>query len=129
MNDPIEVAQGQVEQIENAIKYWTEVLQKAEKYERLMQETDFKEVLQDIQGTVDAHDGEIKSCLDNMSQYTPKLEADAWHSIRVHQILKEQAQRAMKRPQEVVELAKKARTELPELTKQLSQLKETISNG
>jgi hypothetical protein len=129
MEDAIEVASNKVEQIENAIKYWTEVLQKAEKYERLMQDTDFKEVLQDIQGTVDAHDGEIKSCLDNMSQYNPKLEADAWHSIRVHQILKEQAQRAMKRPSEVVELAKKARTELPELTKQLSQLKETISHG
>jgi hypothetical protein len=129
MEDAIEQASTRTGMIENEIKYWTEVLQKSEKYERLMQDSDFKDVLKDIEQTVAAHENEIKMCLDGMSEYTPKLEVDVWHSIRVHQILKEQAQWAMKRPQETIELAKQAREKIPALKKQLMELKETISHG
>lgn len=127
MQDQIDSLKLVHKQVEAEIAFLVEVLQKSEKYERLMQDSDFKDVLKDIQQTIDAHDGEIKSCLAQMSEYTPKLEQDAFHAIRVHQILKEQAQHAMKRPEEILALAKNARTRLPELQEQLSKLKEQIN--
>lgn len=127
MQDQLQGLEVLVAQTESQIAYLAEVLQKSEKYERLMQDSDFKEVLKDIQQTIDAHDGEIKSCLAQMSEYTVKLEQDAFHAIRIHQVLKEQAQRAMNRPSEILELAKNARTKLPELREQLSKLKEQIN--
>jgi hypothetical protein len=127
MENPIDQIAATVPELEKAISYWTEVLKKSEKYERLMADSDFPAVLKDLEQTVQAHQAEIDSCLEGMSQYSPKLLEDASHTIFVHQILKEQAEMAMKRPQQVLDLAKKARTELPELREQLSRAKETIN--
>lgn len=126
MEDSFQVSELKADEVQKAIAYWEEVLQKSEKYERLMQDSDFTDILKDIQQTIDLHDTEIKFCLEKMSEYTPKLEQDAFHSIRVHQILKEQAAHAMRRPQEIVELAKKARVTIPQLQDQLNKLKEFI---
>jgi hypothetical protein len=129
MENPIDQIAATVPEFEKAIAYWTEVLQKSEKYERLMAESDFLAVLKDLEQTIQAHQAEIDTCLEGMSQYSPKLLQDASHTIFVHQILKEQAQMAMDRPKKIIELSKKARTELPALQEQLGRAKEAIANG
>jgi hypothetical protein len=129
----METEYGQIEikvqSLEREIAYWKEVLQKSEKYERLMQEPDFLEVLKDLDQGIEAHDNEIEKCLDGMAEYSPKLLAEAQHTIFVHQILREQSKKARNRPKEILELAKEARKRIPELEDNLKKVKEELRNA
>jgi hypothetical protein len=118
--------QSRVTETEREIVYWQEVLQKSEKYERLMQDTDFQELLKDIGQTIDAHKEQIEQCLNGMSEYGPRALADAQHTMFIHQILKEQAELAMTRPKKILELSKEARKKIPMLEDQLKTIKESL---
>lgn len=115
-----------IESLERELVYWKEVLQKAEKYERLMADPDFLAVLEDLDQTVLAHEEEIKKCLDGMSEYSPKMLEDANQTLFVHQILKEQAASAIKRPKDIVELAKESRKKIPLIQDQIAKAKEEV---
>lgn len=118
----------EAESMERELGYWKEVLQKSEKYERLMADDDFKDVLKDIQHTVDAHHEEIKKCLEGMAEYGPRQLADAQHTLFIHQVLEDQAVMAVKRPKEILELAKEARKKIPLLEENIKRKQEELTN-
>src|SRR6478736_946632 len=105
MELPISEFEQREKLLQREIAYQLEVLQKAEKYERLMESEDFKAVLKDIEMTVTAHQREIQNALSGLSEYTSKEREEAYVVILSHQILKEQAEQAIKRPLEVLSLA------------------------
>lgn len=129
MENSFEVIELQVKELERELAYWREVLQKSEKYERLMADPDFLEVLEDMNETVRAHEKEIKTCLDGMSEYSPKMLGDAQHTLFIHQILLEQSKLAIERPRKILELAKESRKKVPDLEQQISRLKVEVQNA
>lgn len=110
------------DQLRKEIAYWNEVLQKAEKYERLLSDEDFKSVLKDLEAVVNAHQSQIEIGLESFSELDPVKLKDAQHIVFIHQMKKEYVQKAMQRPKEVVDLAKMARKNIPELEDQLRHL-------
>jgi len=126
MENSYDQAIVKVESQERELAYWKEVLQKSEKYERLMADQDFLDVLEDMVQTVRAHESEIKKCLEGMSEYTPKMLEEAQHTIFVHQVLMEQASLAVERPRKILELAKEARKKIPDFENKISKLKEEV---
>lgn len=126
METIVEEMDVKVKELERALAYWEEVLKKSEKYERLMQDSDFQEVLKDLDQTVSAHQTQIDQCLEGMSEYSPKLLEDAQHTLFIHQLLKEQAKLAIDRPGKILELAKEARKQIPEIQSKMRGIKEDI---
>ena len=129
MEDAIEVAQNRVHQIENGIKYWTEVLQKSEKYERLMQEQDFKDFLLDFKEGFAIHAEQIKEALEELSQASPRRQDELFRIILVHQSKKESVEALTGRPEVLVRLSKEAQKKIPELKEKIKKAKEEVHNA
>lgn len=101
------------EELQRRKKYLREIVDASARYERLLSQKDFQDVLMDMKRLSDIHgqqiDGWMKEKLNSDSPFKRmRLES----VILKHQIRKEQIDEAMSYPQHIVQEANQAREEL-----------------
>jgi hypothetical protein len=126
MDLDIDQLQLALNQMESDLAYWKEVLQKSEKYERLMEDEDFKDFLKDFKEGFAIHGEQIKEALEELSQAGPKRQDDLFRIILVHQSKKESVEALTERPKKIVELSREAQKKIPELEEKIAQAKKEI---
>jgi hypothetical protein len=132
--------------IADAITVANQAISKAEKYERLSQNPDWKDHLRDLESIIHMHDREIKGAEEMLvdapsvayvkpdSKGIPILVSsitDWANHIRLHTIQKQQIERWLKEPEHIMEMARIARENLPILEEGLKKYEEVPvgSNG
>lgn len=129
METPVDQLEQRYVALQRELKYQLEVLQKSEKYERLNENDDWKEVLEDIRAGIKAHETEIAQALVSLSELQPSEREKMFDFILIHQVRKEQIEQALNRPVQILELAKKARTLIPELKEKIRTLQEDLTHA
>lgn len=129
MESQVEQVGVKIKQLESDIAYCKEVLQKAEKYERLMEEPDFKDFLKDFGEGFSVHEMQIETALDSLTDASPRQQEDLFRIILVHQSKKETVQALLNRPSDIVKLAATSRKNLPVLEDQLRQAQLETANA
>lgn len=129
MELPIDQLEKRHQQLQNELRYHTEVLQKSEKYERLIENEDWQDVIKEIKFVVDIHDREIKQALESLAELSPHDRVNANDVMLIHQIRKEQIEEALKEPERILDLAKKARERIPEVKEAIRQLQEELTHA
>ena len=138
-----------IKQIETGIRICNEGVQKAEKYERLKDNVDWKSFLEDLKVLAEKHDNEIRMA-ENMILDAPEtgylkfemsggeVSKQAFVSsrndwvrfIERHQIQKAQCLLWIKEPESILAFAALCREKLPVLEKQLEEFnREPVSSG
>lgn len=108
-----DIEQGQAAKRASAKEFYRNVLKAAERYERLMENDDFKAVVKDIEDVVKTHDGQIRLLVDDLASgqsFFKELRTLA--VLRTHGIRRQQAQEAVALPQRIVQSAIQAREAL-----------------
>ena len=129
MESQVEQVGVKIKQLESDIAYCKEVLQKAEKYERLMEEPDFKDFLKDFGEGFSVHEMQIETALDSLTDASPRQQEELFRIILVHQSKKETVQALLNRPSDIVKLAATSRKNLPVLEDQLRQAQLETANA
>lgn len=125
----VEKAEIAIQQMESDLAFQEEVLQKSEKYERLMQEQDFKDFLADFKEGFAIHAAQIKEALEELSQASPRRQEDLFRIILIHQSKKESVEALTSRPEILVKLSKEAQKKIPELKEKIQKAKEEYNAG
>lgn len=128
---------AQIEQIENGIRLCEEVLAKAEKYERLKENKDWQEYLNDLKILVDLHDREIRLGVTMIpdapnSAYIktddfgkPSVvssRADWADFIARHEVQRMELSNWIKEPDRILAMASMAREKIPVLKEKLKEI-------
>lgn len=109
------------------IQYCKDVIKAAGRYERLLVDSDFKEVLADLTRLAGIHkqqiDGwlsQLEGCInDDEAQENPvQKHLRIFELIKVHQCRMNQLHEAIKYPQQLIQTANEARTTLHKLLKE-----------
>lgn len=129
MESQVEQVGVKIKQLESDIAYCKEVLQKAEKYERLMEEPDFKDFLKDFGEGFSVHEMQIETALDSLTDASPRQQEELFRIILVHQSKKETVQALLNRPSDILKLAATSRKNLPVLEDQLRQAQLETANA
>ncbi len=115
--------------LQNELRYWTEVLQKSEKYERLKDNEDFQEVFKELRFVAEAHGKEIQTALGTLTQLKTSERLEAYDVILTHQTRLEQIEEALKEPERIIEMAKKARERIPEVKEEMRSAQEELAHA
>jgi hypothetical protein len=115
------------EGLESKLAYAKEILQKSEKYERLMEDADFKAFLKDFEEGFSVHAKEIEGALSSLTMASPREQEDLFRMILIHQAKKEMLKQLVERPSEIIRLAQSKRREIPDLETQIAHLKENLN--
>lgn len=115
--------------LSNELVYWTEVLQKSEKYERLKDDGDWQDVFKEIRHVLKVHDDEIAKALETLSGLNPRDREDANSVILIHQIRKEQIQEALNEPERIADLARRARERIPDIKEEIRKIQEDLTHA
>jgi len=129
MELPIAQLERDAAQLESDISFAKEVLLKAEKYERLMEDKDFKDFLKDFEEGFGIHAKEVDSSLGMLTGSSPRQQEDLFRIILIHQAKKESVKQLVDRPLEIVKLAVEKRKQLPVLEEKLREAQEAINHA
>jgi hypothetical protein len=105
--------------IESKQKFLTDIILAAARYERLLVNKDFQDLLLDLSNLVKLHDDEIKGYLATYS-----ISSSLFKKMRIaeimgqHQLRRDQIQEGINYPQMLVGKAREAREELAKLKEQ-----------
>jgi len=134
--------QLKIDEISNGIRLCEEAISKAETYERLNDNPDWKAYLSDLETVVSLHDREIQFGLLMLMEAPPNTyvkhdargevvvsSSEEWIGfIKRHQIQREELKNWTKEPARILMLASQARIKLPELKAQLLAMTEGGNN-
>jgi len=123
MNLPEEDLVIKIKQIESDIAYAKEVLQKSEKYERLIRDPDFKDFLKDFEEGFQIHGDQVNQSLAMLTDSSPRQQEDLFRIILIHQSKREAVKALTERPMQIVKLADEKRKQLPILEKELETIR------
>lgn len=129
MELPIDQLENRHLALQNELRYWTEVLQKSEKYERLKENEDWQDVFKEIRHVLKVHNDEIAKALDTLTGLGPKDREQANDVVLIHQIRKEQVEEALKEPERILEMAKRARERIPEVKEAIRTAQEELTHA
>jgi hypothetical protein len=133
-----------IEKLKNGITMCEDALAKSEKYERLQENSDWKEYLNDLKVLASLHEKEIRMgemmLLDAPNTGYIKHEGDKevfvsskedWLDfITRHEIQRQEAEKWMSEPERILKMAAYSREKLPLLKKQLDEIQNaTGRNG
>ncbi len=111
--------QKKLASIEEELKYLKQVVDAAPRYERLIENDDFKAVLEDLKNVVASHDHEIQRTMALYGTAPSFFKQMRLSTILMaHQIQKDQILTAIARPDRIVFLAAQARERIAVLKKQ-----------
>jgi hypothetical protein len=113
-------------QMESDLAYQEEVLQKSEKYERLMADGDFKDFLKDFKEGFKIHGEQIQEAMGELTQASPRRQEDLFRIILIHQSKKESVEALTERPAQLVRLSKEAQKLIPELKEKIAKAREEL---
>ena len=114
------------DKLHDSIRLCQDILKKAEKYERLKDNDDWKGVLEDINILRDLHRREIDSAQKMMTRQSFFRKMRTVDFIVEHQIRLEQIEEALKEMDRIIAAAKIARERLPEFQTQLREQEELV---
>lgn len=129
MELPIDSLEQRIHGLENELRFWSEVLQKSEKYERLKDNEDWLDVLKEVQHVADVHETEINNARARLTDVRPKDREEVFDIILVHQMRLEQIKEALGTPNRVLGMAKQARDRIPEIKSRLVELQREVANA
>lgn len=112
-----------LENIDAELKYLKQVVDTAPRYERLIENDDFKAVLEDLKNVVASHDYEIQrtmALLGTAPSFFKQMRIAT--ILTAHQIQKDQVLTAIARPERIVFLAAQAREKIAILKKQRQEV-------
>lgn len=93
-------------------KYLEEVIKASSKFERLLSNSDFLELLKDMEDVIKAHQEQINGFMHSMIGTSIFKQMRILSVIQVHQIRMEQLKEAIARPKQIVLMAQSAREEI-----------------
>lgn len=123
--------QAAIEKVKNGIRLCDEAITKAEKYERLQENPDWKNYLKDLEIRAGMHDREIQLALSQLDEAPNNSHVGAdgkvvsskmdWVDfIRNHKIRADLYREWIQEPESILKFAALARQTLPDLKKKLS---------
>lgn len=133
-----------IEKLKENIQICDEILHKSEKYERLIENSDFKAFLDDLKIVISLHEREIKfgqslmieapnqsyvKMSDTGKEMIVSSKSDWMDFIIRHAVQKDTLENWLKEPRDIIEKAQKARAAIPVLKKQLSELEKENANA
>lgn len=108
--------------IEERKKFLKQVIDASARYERLLSDKDFQNVLEDLQKVVDIHNREIAILVKNLcdeSNFFKRMRVES--ILRIHQVRKDQLLEALVYPEKLVHEARLAREELKQIRTEENQ--------
>jgi hypothetical protein len=117
------------ELIENKKKFLIDIIAASARYERLLSNKDFIDIMKDLTNVVSMHDNEIKGYLSVYSMSSSFFKKMRLAEVMSqHQLKRDQIQEAINYPQNIVQQASIAREELDKLKQQEKENENDGSN-